>query len=222
MRKNLSRGFTLIEIIIVVTIIVALAVIALIYLRNQVFKGQDGRRKADIRRIQTAVEEYERDHNCYPLPSYLSCNPGAGLAPYVNKVPCDPVSGGSYMYIIQDSVCPTWYKIYSKLGNAQDSSVVNGIGPNGAFNYVAGSANAPADVSSTQSTNPPSSTFSSPTPSPSGFSGLNSGFYGCSGGVCVPVAWDAGRPGPACDPNYQNSTCYGQCGPARNECVPWH
>ena len=217
MKKRFLHGVTLIEIIIVVTIIVVLAVIALLYLRNQAFKGQDGRRKADIRRIQTAAEEYERDHNCYPLPSLMSCNPGTGLTPYINKIPCDPVNGGSYMYIIQDSVCPTWYKIYSKLGNSADTSIINNIGPNGAFNYVAGSANAPADTSSSPATNSPSFT-----PSPSGFSGPNSGFYGCSGGVCVPIAWDQTRPGPACDPNYQNSTCYGQCGPAQNECTPWH
>lgn len=217
MKKQLSRGVTLIEIIIVVTIIVVLAVIALVYLRSQAFKGQDGRRKADIRRIQTAAEEYERDHNCYPLPSLMSCNPGTGLTPYINKIPCDPVNGGSYMYIIQDSVCPTWYKIYSKLGNSQDASIINNIGPNSAFNYVAGSANAPTDTSASPATNSPSST-----PVPSGFSGPNSGFYGCSGGVCVPIAWDVTRPGPACDPNYQNNTCYGQCGTAQNECTPWH
>lgn len=212
MKKKVFSAATLIEIVVTVSIIAFLAAIALIYLRVQVFKGQDGRRKADIRRIQTAVEEYERDHNCYPLPSNLTCNPGTKLSPYLNKIPCDPVTGGSYMYVIQDSNCPSWYKIYSKLENPKDPSVVNGIGPNGAFNYVVGSSNAPVDESSGQSSTPP----------PSGSGGGSSGFYGCVGGVCVPIAWDSSRPGPACDPNYQNDTCYNQCGIAQNQCVPWH
>ena len=53
-KKN--GGFTLTEILVVVGIIAFLAVISLVYLRNQVYKARDAKRKADMHLIQTAVE----------------------------------------------------------------------------------------------------------------------------------------------------------------------
>ena len=101
-RKN--SGFTLVELVIVLAIIAILAVIALLYLRGQLFKGNDARRKGDLNRISLALEEYEKDHNCYPPTSQpgsellMECDPGTGLEPYLSKIPCDPVRLSSYYY----------------------------------------------------------------------------------------------------------------------------
>ena len=57
----LQTGMTLIEVMIVVAIIAFLAVLVTGYLRSQVFKGNDARRKADMKRIGIAMEEYEKD-----------------------------------------------------------------------------------------------------------------------------------------------------------------
>ena len=64
-----------------------MAILIVAYLRSQVFKGNDARRKADLKRIGVAVEEYEKDKNCYPLPSLLTCNPGKGLLLILTKSP---------------------------------------------------------------------------------------------------------------------------------------
>jgi competence protein ComGC len=207
-RKN-NSGLTLVELIIIVVILSILILLAIMYFRGQIFKGNDAKRKADIDRIKIAAEEYEKDHNCYPSPSLMSCNPGYGLKPYLDKIPCDPMTHASYMYVYQDSVCPGWFKVYANLENKTDASVTNGAGPNNSYNYVNGSPNAPGE---------------GPTPPPSGGGGGGSvsEFFGCKGGVCVPISWDSSRPGPECDPNYQNSTCYNQCGgDISNECTPW-
>jgi len=201
MRGKNNLGLTLVELIIVVVILGILILIVIAYFRSQLFKGNDAKRKGDINRIKIAVEEYEKDHGCYPPPSIMNCDPGTGLRPYLDKIPCDPVTHASYFYDYQDNVCPNWYKIYGDLENNADDSLVTGIGPNGAFNYVSGSPNAPGEVSS---------------------GGGEIGFYGCVGGVCTQISWDASRPGPECDPNYQSSGCYGQCGQnGGNECVSW-
>ncbi|QQG41397.1 MAG: prepilin-type N-terminal cleavage/methylation domain-containing protein [Candidatus Woesebacteria bacterium] len=215
--KNNTKGFTLIELIVVMSIIAILAIIALAYFRGQIFKGKDARRKADIQRIQVAVEEYEKDHNCYPLSQTVTCNPGTGLTPYLNKIPCDPSTNASYYYEYQDSVCPSWYRIYAKFENHLDSATVGWIGPNSAFDYIATSPNAPANTAGTSgvTTPPPGGT-----PQPTG-TGVPSSFYGCQNSACVPILWDPARPGPECDPNYQNSSCYGQCGLPGNDCTPW-
>lgn len=204
------KGFTLIELLIIVGLIAFLAVLITAYLRSQIFKSYDARRKAEIKRIGIAVEEYEKDNDCYPLPSALSCTTATGLRPYLDKVPCDPTTGASYMYEHEDSVCPKWYKIYAKLDNESDVDYVANIGPNSVFSFVYASPNAPATV---------------PAENGGGVGGGSvpqTDFYGCISGVCTLIQWDTSRPGPSCDPNYQNSTCYGQCTNPANSCEPWN
>lgn len=206
-----NKGLTLVELIIVVSIIAVLAIITIAYFRSQIFKGNDAKRKSDINRIEVAVEEYEKDHNCYPLA--VSCNPGTGLRPYLDIIPCDPVTHASYYYEHQDAVCPGWYKFYTVLENKNDDAVIEGVGPNSAFNFVLTSPNAPN----------PGQAGNEPTPPPASGGGteLPTGFYGCRSGSCVPILWDVSRPGPECDPNYQNSSCYHQCDLSSNECTSW-
>ena len=195
--KKINSGITLTELLIVVAIIAFLAIVAFWAYRTQIFKGFDSRRKTDIYQIKVAVEEYEKDHDCYPLPQAVICDPGTGLQPYIPKVPCDPRTGASYYYDHEDSSCPKWFRIYTTLENLTDSDYMGSIGPNGGYNYYSGSPNAPAPGSGAGS------------------------FYGCRSGVCTQILWDPTRPGPECDPNYQSPTCYGQCSEPSNECQPW-
>ncbi len=199
MKKN-TRGFTLVELMIVIGMIAFLAVLISAYLRTQIFKSYDARRKAEIKRISIAVEEYEKDNDCYPLPSALSCISAIGLRPYLDKVPCDPQTKASYYYEHEDSVCPRWYKIYAVLDNASDNDYVANIGPNAAYSFVYESPNAPATV---------------PEEGGGGVPEVN--FYGCFNGVCMPITFGQ------CEPAYQyNSGCYGAClnseGQPQSEC----
>ncbi len=191
--KKYIRGFTLTELVIVLTIIAFLVLLVIFMTRNQILKGNDARRKGDIRKLQTAVEEYQNDNNCYPLSSTVICQPGNGLNPYLESIPCDPVTQASYFYDYEDSSCPSWYRIFAKLDDGDGL-----FGPNSAYNYTASSENAP------------DSTFS------------NSDFYGCKAGVCVPIYWDSARPGPECDPNSRSISCDGICGSPVTECKPWN
>lgn len=221
MIKLIKKGFTLTEILIVVSIIVFLAILVLMMTRGQIFKGNDARRKGDIHKIKVAVEEYEKDNNCYPLPQLVVCTPGDGLNPYLKKIPCDPENGASYFYEPEDSVCPGWYRIYTNLANTSDEEIMdlgceNGCGPEtstSSFNYYSASPNAPTPE---QGTGGAGGTGGS-----GGGGGVPSNFYGCFSGSCVPILWDPARPGPECDPNFQNSSCYGQCTTPENECHPW-
>jgi len=197
LNKN-KKGVTLVEILVVVAIITLLAVLVIAYFRNQIFKGNDARRKGDIHKIQIAVEEYEKDHDCYPLPNLVDCHPGTGLLPYTDKIPCDPTTNASYYYEYENSSCPKWYRIYTDLDNLTDQDLIPGIGPNHAYNYYLSSPNDPGEV------------YTAP-----------SGFYGCKSGSCVSIRWDSSRPGPECDPNYQSATCYGQCSNPNAECRSW-
>lgn len=194
LKKRLNKGFTLTELIIVLTIIAFLVLMVLFMTRSQIFKGNDARRKGDVRKLQTAVEEYQNDNNCYPIASLVTCEPGNGLSPYVENIPCDPVTQASYLYDYENSACPSWYRIYANLEGEEGL----GFGPNGAYDYSASSPNAP-DPNLSEST-----------------------FYGCKGGTCVPIYWDSNRPGPECDPNSRSVNCDGICGPPVTECKSWN
>lgn len=198
-----ERGLTLVELIIVVSIIIILILIIIAFFRGQIFKGNDAKRKSDLMRIKIALEEYEKDNDCYPLPQFVTCNPGTGLTPYLNKIACDPTTHASYFYEYENDSCPKWYRIYTKLDNTTDPSFKGWVGPKSSFNYFTSSANAPLDGST------------------GGETGGNGDFYGCKSGICVPLTWNDARPGPECDPNYQNPSCYGQCGTPISECAPW-
>lgn len=187
-------GMTIPELLVSLAIIAILILIGLWFYRKQIFRGNDARRKGDIHNLQEALEEYEKDNECYPLPQVIDCSPGDGLNPYLPKVPCDPVTKSSYYYDYDTTTtCPKWYRLYANL----DTESYGSFGPDGAFNFSLGSSNAP----------------------PAGFT--LSAYYGCRARACVPILWDSGRPGPECDPNFQNQTCYGQCASQGNECQDW-
>jgi len=218
-RKVNTSGMTLIEIIVVVSILILLMAIAIWYFRNQMLKGNDAKRKGDIHRIQVAAEEYEKDNNCYPLPSLVVCD-SEGLAPYMSIVPCDPMTNASYYYEHKDSDCPSWYRIYTNLDNLSDIDIVGACGPDYSFNYFLSSPNAP-DPECTEIDDGDEN----------GENGENGDtgedFYGCFAGACQPINWDSSRPGPECDPNYGSGTCYNQCinpdtGQPQNECQTWN
>lgn len=178
-------AFTLIELIIVIAILAILAVIAIVAFRNQIFKGNDAKRKADLNRIGVAAEEYEKDHNCYPPADLVVCTPvDSGLQPYLNNIPCDPITHLSYYYEPGPGSCPAWYRIFTKLENTTDASIFPGIGFNGEDNFYTGSPNAPPPYES----------------------GVVTGYWGCINRACVPVV--VSSPGhPICNPTYTDPSC---------------
>lgn len=189
--KNTNKGLTLTELLIVISIIAFLAVLITSYLRTQLFKANDAKRKADLKRIGISVEEYEKDKNCYP--TTVTCTTNTSLRPYLDKIPCDPVSKTSYSYESESSTCPKWYRIYADLENEKDVDYQVGIGPESAYSYYQSSPNAPVLSSD---------------PIQKG-----TGFYGCFSGVCQEIPT-----GKVCTIKWQNNSCYKQCANPNNEC----
>lgn len=113
MKYFLKRGFTLIELMMVIAIIGILASIIVVSLSSSKAKGRDAKRVSDIRTIQLALEEYYNDNAYYPTSLY-----GAGISPpfstYLSPVPTDPSTGGSYKFSAYNSplnaICTTGNK----------------------------------------------------------------------------------------------------------------
>ncbi len=200
MTEKLYKAFTLIELLVVVAIIGLLIALAATAYIKQISKGFDARRKADLNRIKIAVEEYEKDHNCYP-PALTACGYSVDIPihPYLSNVPCDPHTKGPYIYETDGQDCAKWFRIYTVLENKNDAQILEGIGPGSLYNFYVSSPNAP-QITVGGSVSCPYT-------------------YGCIDGTCVQIEQIVQGSGcePICTPTY--GSCLGVECIGTNECI---
>ncbi len=91
-----KKGFTLIELVVVVGIIAILVMIIVSYLGEARNRGDDARRIADIKQIQTALGLYYSSHQNYP--SNLNLLISSGEIPSIPIPPNNPYGETSYKY----------------------------------------------------------------------------------------------------------------------------
>ncbi|OGV91709.1 hypothetical protein A2783_01995 [Microgenomates group bacterium RIFCSPHIGHO2_01_FULL_45_11] len=94
---SLSKGFTLIEMLIVMAMIGVLLAIATVSYRTTRIRAQNARREADIQQVRTALEIYRSDNGTYPNVSVSGNMQTAVGATYLTNSVQDPV-GGTYVY----------------------------------------------------------------------------------------------------------------------------
>jgi len=141
--KKIAFGFTLAELLIVIAIIgILVAIIAGVNWKNQVNRGYDARRKEDLTRLRTALEEYYNDHDCYPPASVLAECGGTGLRPYLDAIPCDPVTRDTYKYVPAESGTCQGNRLCAELADTGDPQItaigcnpVTGCGWGVGYNY---------------------------------------------------------------------------------------
>jgi prepilin-type N-terminal cleavage/methylation domain-containing protein len=118
--RSRAKGFTLIEILIVVAIIAILASVVLVGLGPTQKEGRDSRRISDLTQVQTALELYYNHCGWYPggttasgsaCPAWTAATPGTNDI-YVNdmsqelkavgigvtQLPADPTNSGAQEY----------------------------------------------------------------------------------------------------------------------------
>jgi general secretion pathway protein G len=95
-RHHNAAGFTLIEILLVVVIIGMLATIAAINVPKFLGQGREGKAKADVSSIGTALHLYNMNEGKYP--ASLSALQ-EGNDPYMASIPKDPW-GRDYQYSV--------------------------------------------------------------------------------------------------------------------------
>src|SRR4029077_4848227 len=85
-----SRGFTLIELMIVLSLMVVLATMGLVQYRNSQIFAKEAVLKSDLFRMREAIDQYYADKNQYP--STLDALVSEG---YLRKLPDDPFTRSS-------------------------------------------------------------------------------------------------------------------------------
>ena len=96
----MKRGFTFIEILVVLTIIAVLTAVGATNFRVANQKARDGRRQADLEQIRAALELYRSDEAGYPVIDIIADGEIVGLTGnvYMETVPTDPRSDFTYYY----------------------------------------------------------------------------------------------------------------------------
>jgi len=100
--EGLTRGFTLLELLVVITLISLISTIIATQFSEARMRTRDIRRLADLREIRTAVELYYSTYGYYPCESgnsassmFLSDLINEG---YLSKKPTDPINSGAFKY----------------------------------------------------------------------------------------------------------------------------
>lgn len=128
MKKIDKKAFTLIELIVVISIIAILLTISVFSFREIRTSGRDFKRVNDITQIRMALEMYRRDTGSYPdsfNPGESLVNPNNSAIVYLNRIPSNPsprsdgsCSSDDYSYeSIEDGA---YYKISFCLGKKVD------------------------------------------------------------------------------------------------------
>jgi len=118
------KGFTILELLIVIAVIAILVGIALPRFRGMQDEGNIAKAKGELRTLQTAVESYYI-HNSNNLPAALALLAGAvpNLVGTTTSMPKDPfVSGGATDYGYNPGT--TYFAIYSVGPNGDGSAGV--------------------------------------------------------------------------------------------------
>ena len=120
-----NKGFTLVEILIVIAIIASLASVFISNFFASIARGRDSRRKQDLRSIVNALELYYNDLGRYPddLPaaSIPFTHPDDENTIYLKETPKDPSTGVRYCYETADG---NQYKLTAQLENIKDSDIL--------------------------------------------------------------------------------------------------
>jgi len=87
LRREVRRGFTLIELMVVMAILVVLATIASVHYRNAVQRSREAVLKSDLVVMNRAIQDYTRDKEAAPqsLEDLVS-------GQYLSAVPIDPIT----------------------------------------------------------------------------------------------------------------------------------
>lgn len=98
-----KKGFTFIELLISVAIILLLTSAAVVFYQPANKKARDNKRKTDLEQIRAALEMYRADNDLYPVGGWSTMTNALSGGNYLNDIPQDP-KAYSYYYNSDDGL----------------------------------------------------------------------------------------------------------------------
>nr|WP_086938384.1 type II secretion system major pseudopilin GspG [Thaumasiovibrio occultus] len=130
MRKQKQKGFTLLEVMVVVVILGIMAAMVVPNLLGNVDVADQNKAVTDISQIETTLERYRMDNRVYPSVDQgldaLTAKPTSGpeprnypSEPYLRRLPNDPW-GNPYVYVYPGEKNANSYDVYTLGADGQE------------------------------------------------------------------------------------------------------
>jgi len=123
-RKSKKRGFTLVELIVGMTIIMVITVASLVSFQGANKRARDGRRMADLEKIRTALELARQAGTTYPATLTVLTS-----GSFVEAVPTDP-KPQTYGYFYERPTDYT-FRVYGFMEDGNNSNGTYSVGAGG-------------------------------------------------------------------------------------------
>ena len=159
----MKKGFTLVELLVVMAIIAILATVIIGGFRSSQMRGRDAQRKSDLKQVANALEIFFTDYGKYPPASGVaiaacSYNPGTGAGSaclwgsrtstgtitdgkttYMRTVPADPINSHNYVYRVSST--QNMFQLFARLENPEDKNCIGGDCANPGVTATCGGGN---------------------------------------------------------------------------------
>ena len=122
--KKTNEGFTLVELLVVISIISVLVTLIAGGFRSSQARGRDAQRKSELKQIANSLELYYSDYGKYPDTLTWGAEFTDGKTSYFKVLPKDPVDSFDYLYRPVDPPTNQKFQLFAHLENPEDKNLI--------------------------------------------------------------------------------------------------